>query len=198
MSCTHISERIPLFISRDLDESEMESVGQHLLSCEPCRSLESQYREADSWLKSLSDVEPEIATDGELRTRVNRVIDTDESKRLGWQTVVVAGAIAAALLITSAFALTMYRRGDQRGEDSIAVTTTATTGTTAKTATTAKTSGRKARVRIASQIKPGNRSAVPPCPLTETASHTPMRIEIQTSDPNIRIIWLTSDHGGIE
>jgi len=207
MSCTHISELIPLYISRDLDESETEAVGQHLLSCEPCRSLESQYREADSWLKSLSEVEPETPANGELRARVNHQLDTVETKRIGWKTVVLAGAIAAALLITSAFALTMYKGTDQINHDagSVAIIRQEPVPQTLSPALP-KVSRRRLTVRLASHSSVSRKYAMPPFKAVEiadvkrspeTATHTPMRIEIQTSDPNIRIIWLT-DNGGIE
>lgn len=207
MSCTHISELIPLYISRDLDESEIEAVGQHLLSCEPCRSLESQYREADSWLKSLSEVEPETPANGELRARVNRQIDRVETKRIGWETVVIAGAIAAALLITSAFALTMYTRTDDTKNDvrSLAVVSQQPVQEKLTTAIP-KVIRRRSPARTSSHSRVNSDKAVPTMTLgdfgdiecgSETATHTPLRIEIQTSDPNIRIIWLT-DNGGIE
>ena len=208
MSCTHISELLPLYISRDLDASDMEAVGQHLLSCEPCRSLESQYREADSWLKSLSEVEPEIPANGELRTRVNRKIDTVETKEIGWKVVVFAGAVAAAMLITSAFALTIYTRTDETHPvaPSVAVIRQDAVHHTVSPAVPSVNRKRSA-TRHVSRANLNRRDSVPPCTLSETAdlnrnaemaTHTPMRIEIQTSDPNIRIIWLTSDNGGIE
>lgn len=207
MSCTHISELIPLYISKDLDESEIETVGQHLLSCEPCRSLESQYREADSWLKSLSEVDPGTPANGELRARVNRKLDTVETKQIGWETVVFAGAIAAALLITSAFALTMYSRTDQTNRDagSVAVINKDPVQQTL-TPAVPKVVKRRLPARVSSHSRVNRNKATAPSTAgeiadikcgSETATHTPMRIEIQTSDPNIRIIWLT-DNGGIE
>ena len=75
MHCTHIAAAMPLYISRDLEQTDLEAIREHLLSCEPCRSLESQYLESDSWFKGLSDVEPDIAATFEVRNRVNRRLD---------------------------------------------------------------------------------------------------------------------------
>ena len=59
MGCTHITEIIPLYVGNDLDDAETERVTNHLLSCDPCRSLESQYRESSAWLKSVSTADVE-------------------------------------------------------------------------------------------------------------------------------------------
>jgi anti-sigma factor RsiW len=216
MSCTHITEIIPLYVGNDLDDAETERVTKHLLSCDPCRSLESQYRESSAWLKNVAMADVETDSFPTLRARVSRRINSANRFRRSKAPLRIAAFIAAAAALLIASTLSLYLRA-------------------ASTKSVPEVAISKARVEVGHAVelvRPIRRSArsrqrllpivsnpsvtllptVPVAPVPHLSSQlaklptfpstspveNSVRIEIQTADPTIRIIWLPSESGGLE
>src|SRR5215469_6109400 len=52
MNCKRIQELIPLFVESDLDSRREKLVSDHVMRCELCRHVVSEFRESQSWLQS--------------------------------------------------------------------------------------------------------------------------------------------------
>ncbi len=204
MSCTHITEILPLYVGNDLDDAETERVTNHLLSCDPCRSLELQYRESSAWLKSVSTAGFERDSFPALQTRVSQRIKSDNRLRRSRTPYKVAAFLAAAATLLIASTLSMYLSASTK--EQIPDVTIARSGVDVLPAEDPVKVVRRAthpRQRKLPIAKNPSLTFLPPTPVTTVTPVTSIvantvRIEIQTADPRIRIIWLPSESGGDE
>lgn len=58
MKCESIQEKLPLYIENDLPQGEMDSIAEHLKSCEKCQAELEVYEKTWQALDSWKDIEP--------------------------------------------------------------------------------------------------------------------------------------------
>ncbi|HEU0185105.1 MAG TPA: zf-HC2 domain-containing protein [Blastocatellia bacterium] len=217
MLCAHAEKLIPLFAGDDLPAREAEALRLHLESCANCRRLAAEFEESREWLRGFDTPQfDESILDG-MRGSVLRDIGRIEnrSRRFQWVTLSWQGwnlrfAIAASLallLFCALFSLAINRRRSPHDPESnqagLSHGKTPDHGSNDdKQIAIDKPVRRKFRrkpikrppeesipieaTRIEPDLITQNMEPVDPDP---ELNRNVLRIEIQTADPNIRIIW---------
>ncbi len=212
MNCRRIEESIPLYVEGDLAAGKARTVAAHLVDCQRCAGVASEYRASQQMLKGYAPPDFSPVFFDELRAGVLREIDKQRRQpgfiemlaaRLNWNL-----ALAAAMLVLLFAATVSYlylSRGAAIPQQQVA------TGQPDSEAEEPHGNGkvanhnesppepapRKARVRRrANKPRPVRRETLPVVADVERRTgpkdEEKLRIEIQTSDPNVRIIWFSS------
>lgn len=173
----HVLERLPLWVEGDLEAPEASAVQSHLEGCPACRAAAEALRESQAWVRTVDPAPFSPAERLALRASVLTQIRQEgrPSRIRALRPYVLAAAAVLVLLVTTRF----------RSTPSVSAPETSRPATITPThvpaATTLQASPRP--VRIAHR-KP----APDPDPIPAGSSLS--RIELQTSNPQIRIIWL--------
>jgi hypothetical protein len=208
MKCTHIKRLLPLYAGGDLSIQQADSVRAHLFACQHCTDLAIDFSESSAWLSSEGRVDFDDRFFDELRDSVWRSIRVEEGERSvrGWHYAwLLVFAAAAAVAVLAAIPLFRNRGTTAPPRREVAMETKAPEVVPAVADILSATVPAK---------RPGHRPAVH---RSEAASLVPVvsgeptahiesfnavleeaapstniirRIEIQTADPTIRIIWL--------
>lgn len=169
----HVKDQLPLWIGGDVEASEATAIEAHLAQCESCRAEADAYRQSQAWLKeaSLPPFEPE-EREALRRTVMAQIVSRPPAtaRWIGWGAAVLAAA--------SVLFLTLHRTKSPVPE--------------APAPRLATMEPPKLAPAPVPPLRVARRHAHPPRPdLTLTAAGPgPSRIEIQTANPRIRIIWL--------
>lgn len=192
MNCGRIEERLPLFVSGDLAPPEMDEMRRHIDSCEACAGLAALLNEDASWLRRTGAPEFDESELAALRSSVNRRLDEEAAapgllemftRFLAWRPV-----IAAAAIILIALIYLFSDRTTAPEEPLIVRDAEIRDGGVIEDPKPVKPPPAKKQVKRTRRRPAGDRMLAQ----AEPAQATPLRIEIQTTDPNIRIIWLAS------
>lgn len=206
MKCPQIEKMLPLYVGDDLSDAQMQVVRTHLTECARCSELASELSESRTWLRegaipSIDDADLAI-----MRASVHqRIIAESDSPGLldrifAWLSLRPVFAAAAAAIILLGAVLYGLRSVDeppnQVKPDIVHEAEIRDGGEVIDPA-------RKNPHQTAGRDKPRpiRRKAVKtrsdliaqsdPRPIETKQEHSEqLRIELQTSDPNIRIIWL--------
>ena len=183
MTNRHVLNRLPLWIAGDLDATETEAVQAHLDQCPDCRIAADRLSESRAWVRETLEPPFDAADHVRLReailVQVRLAEPPHRASRLRPRAALLATA-AAALLV-----LTLSHPWHQAPPASPLPAPPALAGTTtvpAPQATARTAPPRPAPLRLA-RARPAPREAT-------DADTGPARIEFQTSDPTVRIIWL--------
>lgn len=168
----HVLDRLPLWVGGDVEVSEAAAIEAHLAQCESCRAEADALRRSQAWLKDAG-VPPFGAEDREaLRRAVLAQVASAPSVGRRW-----VGWGAAALAAASILLLTLSRKAVPAPE--------------ALAPHLATAEPLRPAPESVPPIRVARRHAPPPRPeLVRTAGPGASRIEIQTANPRIRIIWL--------
>lgn len=182
MTMPHVLDQLPLWVEGDLDAQGMAAVEAHLTLCAACRAEAEAYRESQAWLRE--EAAPFTAADREtLRHAVFARIPPRRRGSVG--TVWIAGLAAAAL----AFAFLRPRPSPRPAQEASVLPRAPRAAPSARPPLPAPLS----RVARRRPLEPVLAPAV-------GAGPGPARIEIQTQNPQIRIIWLAqanADEGSL-
>jgi len=195
MSYPHVTEKLALWVGGDLTEQEALSVQVHLDNCPACRSEATAYREAMSSLRTPPDLPFTEAERAAMRLEVMtkvRALGAPKPKRAMPWLLAAAASIPALMLFHALHA---------------AKEKPAHVAVVAVTQSYAQEADQKARPAEYETSKPmdalvKNTSPVLATRRTRTGNAAVMvaqkrestltRIEFQTENPNIRIIWFTN------
>lgn len=168
MSSRHVTDLLPLWIEGDLDARGSREAEAHLAECGPCRAEAEALRESQAWLKSAAPPFSEEDRD-ELRQAVLARIQAPEERvpKVWW----IAPLAAAALLI-------VFLRPHPAAVVAVL-----------SPAPPLPASRSFPLLPVAKPLRAARRQVIPP-PLEPDAGPGASRIELQTSNPQIRIIWL--------
>lgn len=187
MTTQHVLDQLPLWVEGDLNAREMAAVEGHLAECPACQGAAKHLKNSQNWLRDAM-ASPFAASDqGRLHHRVMDQIRAEAaSKSLRRFTVrpALLAACAASLLVVT---LVWHQ---QRGDEIQAPLLVAQPPP--KVAEQPSQPGPQANA-AGQTLSPS--AHIHPRPVPAQASESPppgepTRIEFQTSDPNIRIIWL--------
>ena len=191
MNCARAAKVLPLLVGDDLKERTKREVQAHLAACRECRALEAELMRSRAWLAAVPAPSFEEAEAEELRRAVWREIRAGGHRAGGvtrrgvgigpWR----AAGVVAALLI--AFAAFLRLRP---GRDASPVSTLASI------------TPREKAVALAPPPHPEESLAREPAPSAPPFSRARrgrraravasdvVKIEFQTANPDVRIIWL--------
>ena len=173
MSDRHVLSQLPLWVEGDMEGREASAVEAHLAACESCRAEAEMLRESQAWLKSAPPPFGAEDRDSLRREVLARIRSAPAGRK---PTLVWWGAAAMAAAASLLIALFHHGRSEAASlpAPSVAVIVPPTTAPVAPT------------LRVVSIAR---RHPVPR-PLDPEAGPGASRIELQTSNPRIRIIWL--------
>ena len=205
MSTPHVTEKLPLWVSGDLSEQDTLSVQAHLDSCPACRSEAQAYRETLSWLKEPVEApftqEEHDSVRNSVMAKIRQSQQSNNPNNSNNQKAsnvrrFIPWLLAAAASIPAAM---MFYSQEEKAAPKTVVASARPGGpmasqqlqqTGAVSSDATQTSLEQAAYK---PVKRSNQSAYSaraksrPAGLERETSVT--RIEFQTEDPNIRIIW---------
>ena len=194
MTTPHVLNQLPLWIEGDLSEAEARPVSDHLESCPSCRACAEALRESQTWLKDVPPLPFEDPDFAQVRRRVLEQLATDSTapariKRAPqtlWRPLLVAAASLLFILLAS--------RGNlQKPQPVIALPPPPSQAPEPPPTPSLPPVPTTPRVTHGPSPNPGPIPLPRPSqgaePLKEPPT-TAIRIELQTPNPNIRIIWL--------
>ncbi len=194
MKCAKVRRALSLYAGHDLDAGGSRKIAAHLAECENCRSIEANLRESRAWLESAPPPPMDESDFASIRRGVWRRIETDgrvagkdppRAGRLG-----LAGGLLAGALLAVFLSLRPRPEALQPVAREIAVSPTA--------ALPLEPSG-----IVESSPSPAPRnpthslSHVRVRPAMTGARRSVVKIEFQTANPDVRIIWLVKKGEGI-
>jgi hypothetical protein len=209
MKCTHTKRLLPLYIGGDLPIQQADSVRAHLFACQHCNDLADGHSESAGWLISEGRLDFDERFFEELRDSVWRSVAAEQkassvsSRRYSW---LLLFASAAAIALLAAVPLLHNRKGApamarvEVDKDAEPGRTSVAVAGISNASQHAKRSGSRRAVRhsevttalqaIRSEPRESVESPQARDEGAASSTNTVRRIEIQTADPNIRIIWL--------
>jgi anti-sigma factor RsiW len=229
MSCDPVRRVIPLYVEGDLPAAGAERVRAHVDECLPCRSLLEGYKASQRALRALGA--PPIAgntLDGLRRTVWRRIATLPPRSALGrqvdrawialrqWTAQPAMAALMVFVVVGGSFALSRVTGPGARPEGHAGATSpSGRTHAEPGEAVPGDESGsdehlpgegdEAAELLAQASFDDSSESAGEPAPEPTSdeaaGSDDSLRIEIQTRDPNVRIIWFspTGDHpAGVE
>lgn len=172
MTASHVLEQLPLWVGGDLAEVEAAAVQAHLDRCPDCRAAAQSLAESRAWL--LEDAVPPFTAEDRVRLRaeVMAQIRAEKPGRVQlWPRLLLAAAVLGWILLSQGSPRPVPPSVAQRREP-VALPLVVPDPASAPV-----------------PVRRIRRPPVPPAPpeVPETAL---ARIELQTDNPNIRIIWL--------
>jgi anti-sigma factor RsiW len=215
MNCKQAEELLPLYAGRDLEEKRATLVTEHLQTCAACARVANEYRESVRLTEQFAPPVFSEAVYAGIRQRVQREIAT-EALAPAWSHTIaslfrsrLAWAIASMLLIVvSMFAIYfMMNRGNVKPQlaNQPPANVQPETNERSKSGPPdssvpagVNTGGEKQHLARGHQLQRRKRSrdtladrvntVAAKSPEATSTSKT-LRVEIQTKDPKIRIIW---------
>ena len=188
MKCRKVEKALPLFVGRDLDRARMSEVAAHLAACERCRGLRAELAAGRAFLEA-SPAPPLLSQDdyAALRRAVWRRIETGAGSpavgRAGRLILASAGVLAvafAAILVLRARS-ELPRASGRSGAPPREEPAVAALPVTAR---------EEPPPPLAPATSVGNTSHRAVRPAGRGPESSVVRIEFQTANPDVRIIWL--------
>jgi hypothetical protein len=207
-TCSSIEPWLPLYAGGDLDPVKMEKVEAHLAACIGCARTALELEDARIWLRSAEVPEFDDETLLQLRHAIRRKVDNErrEIDRWAWLRMCLRPAVLATTAVLLAAALAFFWWSRRPGELAKHETPPQNVevekhshGETGGNVANLNTQLRRRNHRLSRrtqlpqvELPSGDRQIVEALPRDVNQADSPMvRLEIQTADPNIRIIWLT-------
>jgi anti-sigma factor RsiW len=200
MNCTRIVRWLPLYASTDLSDSQAAQVSAHLAQCEACADLANEYVATREWVQGTAAPSFDETFYADLRYAVRQELAA-QPVRAAWSWWWKPCAIAVALLLM----MILFQMKGVPPSDIVnthvspqqpdAVRTpmppTNVFAQTQKPRVPLRKQGRA--LRIKQEEKEMTAAAMTTPVMASEVEPMMSRIEIQTADPNIRIIWLTQN-----
>jgi hypothetical protein len=194
MKCAKVRRVLPLYVGHDLDAGGTRNIAAHLAECENCRSIEADLRESRAWLESAPPPPIDESDFASVRRGVWRRVEADgrvagKDPRRSGRLILAAGLFAGALLAVLLF-LRPRPESLQPVAREIAVSPAAALPV------------EPSRI-VESFPSPSPRhpthslSHARVRPAMTAARRSIVKIEFQTANPDVRIIWLVKKGEGI-
>ena len=212
LTCKRVTRTVSLYLGGDLTLNAQREVAEHLTTCESCRGLVEAFSESTSLLAEAC-AGPELDAEfySEIRLAVLSQISRDRGplNSLFTRRLIYATAVAA-ILILSGVGL-QYFHPVSSGEPpldfadtrqvskEIGSTREANYPKAVRSQSGAHVSRRLANTRGLSMKRPARKQepfVISPTSSSDGGKSEISRIEIQTANPNIRIIWFTMKNPG--
>jgi hypothetical protein len=221
MNCTQVEKLIPLHAGNDLPTEQAAVVSAHLAHCASCQALAAEFAASRDWLGTFTTPIFNEAMFDEMRAAVRQKITQTEAQP-ALLTLLMTWwrpryAVAIAILLLAGLSFYAYRqqrtpikeaplaRNQQPSEPTPVATTRASDKT--KIVITAQRPLRRHSARQSTIAITRRATSAPQGTITIVTNNAEVRLpsldeqlapremarmEFQTADPNIRIIWLTA------
>ena len=189
MNCRTAELLLPLLAGSDLDADRARDVREHVSGCERCRALEGELETSREWL--VSERPPFSEED---YAAVRRGVWREIEARGAWERAVRPGRLAVtggALLGAVLVALLWHRPRTAGPAPAAAIAITAPAPASVAAATPQPSVEERsvpAPVRL-----PRQQALAPVRARAEAAEGVAVKIEFQTANPDVRIIWLVKN-----
>jgi hypothetical protein len=187
MTCRKVEKALPLFVGRDLDPARMSEIAEHLAACERCRGLQTELEAGRAFLEASPAPPLSEADYDTLRRGVWRRIETGAGRPEGGR----AGrlVLASAGILAVAFSAILVLRARLELPRASGRTAAAPRAEAAAAALPAAPREEPASPPVPAAFGPESvRKAARPAGRGPESSV--VRIEFQTANPDVRIIWL--------
>ena len=187
MTCGRVEKALPLFVGRDLGPARLSEIAAHLQACERCRGLHAELAAGRAFLEASSA--PPLSQDdyAALRRAVWRRIETGADNAAGGHSGRLI--LASAGILAVAFSAILVLRARPELTRAPGRTAAAPRAETAVAALPAATGEEPISPPAPATFGPGGLGkAVRPAGRGPESSV--VRIEFQTANPDVRIIWL--------
>jgi hypothetical protein len=202
MTCQSTQEVLPLFVEGDLPRRQTERVRRHLESCLPCRGLCEGFRHSQQWLRTT--VAPTLAGTSleRMRWSVWRRLENEPRPASWWLAIErgwaalrrwasqpMVGAVAVMLVVLGSVTMTRMeglggsRLGAGLQPEAVLEETAGDNGAADPSDDPEMMLAQASPEELAEGTELGEADG------KDDRADNAMRIEIQTQDPNVRIIW---------
>jgi hypothetical protein len=199
MKCQGVANVLPLYVEGDLPRRKDARVRRHLASCLPCRGLSEEYRRSQQWLHaSAGPAVPGDQLEAMRRAVWRRLEEQPRPSRLslaferGWMALrrwASQPAVAVASIGLVVLGSLVMPRVSGLGGARLTVPVEVPREDVADEAATEPSDDPEILAAATpEELAEGAEAEADPA---EDTNSDNMRIEIQTKDPNVRIIWLT-------
>jgi Putative zinc-finger len=186
MSCRRVEKSLPLFVGRDLTASRLSEIAAHLAACERCRGHLAELEAGLAFLEASPPPPFAEADYDTLRRAVRRRIESGAGSPAGGRASRLILASAGILAVAFAAILVLRARVElPRAAGVAASTPRVEAAVAALPATPLEEPSPPAPVNVAR-----NSPRRPARPAGRGAATSVVRIEFQTANPDVRIIWL--------
>jgi hypothetical protein len=202
MNCQSAQKVIPLLVEGDLPPRKAERVRRHVDSCLPCRGLCEEYRRSQQWLRASATPAIGGAPLERMRRTVWRRIETEPRPAPWWLAIErgwaalrrwasqpLVGAVAVSLVVLGSVTLTRMqglggsRLGSSLEPEAALEESPADNGNGDLPDDPEMMLAQATPEELAEGSEAGEAEA------SDDPASEAMRIEIQTKDPDVRIIW---------
>jgi hypothetical protein len=184
---SHVLDLLPLWVEGDLTATERAAVDRHLAVCPACQSAAEQLKTSQAWLREAMAAPFDASDQDRLRRRVmdqiRAEIPAKPIRRLAVRPALLAACVASLLVATL-----VWRRGHEV-EGGIPQLMPPPLPEVVQPPSAPDLPSSTVGRQTASLPHPRGRPA-PRQDLEASAQGEPTRIEFQTANPTIRIIWL--------
>lgn len=223
MNCKQLDELLPLYAGRDLDEKRARLVSEHVQICSACARVAGEYQDGIELAQHFAPPIFSDNVYASVRRQVMQQIEDEPTAPLlpqmfvGWLRPRTTWAIASAVVVAVAvlaFYFVVNRGADNQptainqravshNESGQSQVPEAPAPASAVPAATSETNlprhSKPKRVRNSLRtgvIATNRRNSGEPnsLPVIDSVPERTLRVEIQTKDPNIRIIWFSQSH----
>ncbi len=200
MDCSRVERLIPPFVGGDLDEAETIVVGAHLAACETCAASATELRETLDLVRAETEPDVDAEFYESIRRDVLSTLAAPAPPRRYWSTAVAASVALAALAALLVMLAMRSQPGDGAREEARddRQPTIEPAPVRAKPAVEPERSNHTERrpAKTTRRVAPRTVPQMAALPAECLAVAEPLKLEFQTSDPNIRIIWFIPNEDG--
>lgn len=213
MNCTQAEQLIPLYVGHDLPAEQAAAVSAHLEHCAVCQAVVAEFAASRNWLSAVGTLAFDEAVFDEMRAALRREITRAEPQP-GWLAKLTAywqprfaTAVTVALLLLLSLSFYAYQQrtaapkeapiahaGENRKQ--LEPAPRATPGVSdghklavARPQLSSRRSVRRSSVTVRPKKAGDDAQMALKQAANQLAAREMTRIELQTADPNIRIIW---------
>ncbi len=202
MRCERVCKLISGYVGDDLSRGDGAAVQAHLLGCESCSAVVHELRESLEFVRGHSEARGSTADYDAIRDAVLRELRVGRQRR-DWRPILAFAACTAVVALAFSLILiaTVRRHVDETAQDpplgQPAVSRSPApeeARTTPYPPVVAPTKDRRQRTRRRNSVRAprGDDHGAP----ADVDSEAMMRVEFQTSDPTVRIIWFVPREAG--
>lgn len=200
MDCSGTEDLLALFVGGDLDESETLAVSAHLAACATCAESATRLRESIELIRRETEPEVDGAFYESIRRDVLATLAAPAPSERRWSIGVAASVALVALgllfVVLAMRAQPASDRDETARDDRPPSVEPPSPPREPETDAPSPRRATRHRADPRRHIAPRRAPRAAELPAECVAAAEPLKLEFQTSDPNIRIIWFVPNEDG--
>jgi len=213
MDCKYVENKVWLYVEGDLKANKLQALARHIASCGGCARLVQDARDSQEWLRSCEPEHIDDALLDSVREGVRlKIADLERSRfqfvrvfaELNWKPLIIACPVIVLVLLV-ALHFSLLPKPNPQHQILVVESNRSMPGMVpVETHNQPEDVAAPHRARARHQRHAIKRNQAQPLRLkderdlvaADQSYKAPLRIEIQTQDPNVRIIWFASPGDG--